>query len=69
MKNQTTMSNRLAQAAMMGGYGTFLNEIYIDDWDFIIDIVNGYINWFQKRYHNETLLLHSNDGRIWYFSK
>ena len=69
MKNQMMMSNRLTQAVMMAGYDTFLNEIYIDDWDFIIYIVNGYINWFQKKYHNEALLLHSNDGRIWYFSK
>ena len=48
MKNQTKMSNRLARVAMMGGYGTFLNEIHIDDWDFIIYTVNGYVNWFQK---------------------
>ena len=44
MKNQMMMSNRLTQAAMMGGYDIFLKEIHIDDWDFIIYIVNGYIN-------------------------
>ena len=53
----------------MGRYGTLLNEIYI----IVRKDCNLYSQWlyrlFLKKYHNEALSLHSDDGMLWYFSK
>ena len=40
------MSNKLTRVAMMGGYGTFLNEIYIGDRNTKVYIADGYIIGF-----------------------
>ena len=40
------MSNKLTRVVMMGGYGTFLNEIYIGDRNAKIYIAYGYIIGF-----------------------
>ena len=40
------MSNKLTLVVMMGGYGTFLNEIYMGNSNTKIYIADGYIIGF-----------------------